>query len=72
VVNSDKRLEKRKVKVRFSQHGYAVIKDGLKPGERIVISDLITATEGLLLEPQEDKNSRQKMVIEATGKVPEK
>jgi RND family efflux transporter MFP subunit len=68
VVNKDSRLEMHKVEVNFSQQGYAVIAKGLKPGERIVTSDLITATEGMLLAPQEDKKSKQQIVAEATGK----
>ncbi len=68
IVNEDSRLEMRKVKVDFSQQGYTVIAEGLKPGERIVTSDLITATEGMLLAPQEDKKSKRRIVTEATGK----
>ena len=72
VINAESRLEKRKVKVGFSQQGYAVIKTGLSPGERIVSSDLLTAVEGMLLTPQEDKKNKRKMVIAATGKDPKK
>ncbi|MCF6281873.1 MAG: efflux RND transporter periplasmic adaptor subunit [Candidatus Polarisedimenticolaceae bacterium] len=70
IINSDNRLEKRKIKIDFSQQGYAVIAQGLEPDERIVISDLVTAVEGMLLTPQEDKKSRRQMVMEATGKEP--
>ncbi len=72
VINNESRLEKRKVKVGFRQQGYAVIETGLKPGERIVSSDLLTAVEGMLLAPQEDKKNKRKMVIAATGKDPKK
>ena len=70
MINSDNRLEKRAVKVNFSQQGYAVIAQGLEPDERIVTSDLVMAVEGMLLTPQEDKKSRRQMVMEATGKAP--
>ncbi len=72
VINDESRLEKRKVTVDFRQQGYAVIKTGVTPGERIVSSDLLTAVEGMLLSPQEDKKSKRKMVIAATGKDPKK
>ncbi|MEN8171041.1 MAG: efflux RND transporter periplasmic adaptor subunit [Pseudomonadota bacterium] len=72
VVDEESRLEMRKVMVGFSQQGYAVIAKGLKPGERIVTSDLITATEGMLLAPQEDKKSKRRMIVEATGQEPKK
>ncbi|MDX2462919.1 MAG: efflux RND transporter periplasmic adaptor subunit [Porticoccus sp.] len=72
IVDDESRLEMRKVKVEFSRQGYAVIAKGLKPGEQIVTSDLISATESMLLAPQEDKKSNRQMVIEATGKDPKK
>jgi len=72
VINDESRLEIRKVSVEFTQQGYAVIAKGLKPGESIVTSDLITAAESMLLAPQEDKKSKRRMIIEATGKDPKK
>ena len=70
VVNDESRLEMRKVKLDFAQQGYAVIAKGLKAGERIVTSDLLTATEGMLLTPEEDKKAKRQMIIAATGKDP--
>ena len=72
VVNSESRLEKRKVNVDFAQRGYAVIAKGLEAGERIVTSDLLTATEGMLLALMEDKKSKRQMIVEATGKEPKR
>jgi len=72
VIDAESRLEMRKVKVGFSQQGYAVIETGLAPGERIVSSDFLSAIEGMLLSPQEDKKTKRKMVIAATGKDPKK
>jgi len=72
VVDGDLRLEKRKVKIAFSQKGYAVLQEGLKPGERIVTSDLISGVDGMLLAPQADKKSKQRMIRDATGKEPSK
>ncbi len=72
VVDADMRLEKREVMVEFSQKGYAVLQEGLKPGERIVTSDLITAVDGMLLAPQEDEKTKSRMILEATGKEPTK
>ena len=72
VIDDDSRLEMRKVKIKFSQQGYSVIARGLKAGERIVTSDLISATKGMLVISREDKKSMQRMVLEATGKESEK
>ncbi len=71
VVNDESRLEMRKVELDFAQQGYAVIAEGLKAGERIVTSDLVTATEGMLLTPEEDKKARRQMIVAAMGKDPE-
>lgn len=68
VVNEDSRLETRKVEIGFTQGGYAVLKEGVKPGERIVTSDLASAIDGMLLDPQDDKKTKKRMVMEATGK----
>lgn len=70
VVNEDNRLEVRKAEVDFTQGGYAVLKKGVNPGERIVTSDLASAIDGMLLDPQDDKKTRKRMVIEATGEEP--
>lgn len=72
VVNSESRLERRKVTVDFAQQAYAVIAKGLKAGERIVTSDLLSATEGMLLALTDDKNNKRQMIIAATGKEPKR
>lgn len=71
VVDDDSRLDMRKVEVTFAQGGYAVLTKGVKPGERIVTSDLSSAIQGMLLDPQDDKKTKKLMVIEATGKEPQ-
>ena len=72
VVNDDNRLELREFELDFTQGGYAVLRRGIKPGERIVTSDLTSAVPGMLLDPQDDKQSKRRLVIEATGKEPQK
>lgn len=72
VVDAENRLDIRKVVVDFALGGYAVLKKGAKPGERIVTSDLTTAVKGMLLDPQEDKKTKKLIVLEATGKEPGK
>jgi len=72
VVNDENRLEVRQVEVNFTQGSYAVLQRGVKPGERIVTSDLASAVAGMLLDPQEDKKSKRRLVAEATGTEPQK
>lgn len=71
VVDDNNRLDVREVEVAFAQGNYAVLKNGVEAGERIVTSDLASAVKGMLLDPQEDKKSKKLMVIEATGKEPQ-
>ena len=55
IVNADDRLVVRPVTVSLLQPTFAVIASGLKPGERVILSDLAPAIEGMLLQPQEDQ-----------------
>ena len=54
VVNSDSRLERRLVRTEIDAASYYSVIEGLQAGERIVVSDLIPAIEGMLLDPVED------------------
>lgn len=55
VVDQDNRLRRRPVTVLFSQGRISVIEQGLAPGERILVSDLVPAVEGMLLQPTIDE-----------------
>ena len=56
VVDEENRLRRRNVKVLFSQLDISVIEEGLEPGERIVVSDLIPAVDGMLLQVEIDED----------------
>ncbi|MCK4708224.1 MAG: hypothetical protein KAU21_06370, partial [Gammaproteobacteria bacterium] len=71
VMNEEKRLEFRQVKVGFHQDGYVVIKKGLKPKEKIVTSDLVPAIEGMLLQPMKDSKTMKQLFIDTMGEIPE-
>lgn len=51
VVNDQNRLEIRDVDVRLMQGEKALIESGLSAGDRVVLSDLTPAIEGMLLQP---------------------
>jgi len=72
VIDNDNRLVIRPVKIKFSQSGYSVLSQGIKAGERIVISDIVPALEGMLLEPKEDKKTIKWLTIQAAGTSSEK
>jgi hypothetical protein len=54
VVDDEQRLRRRPVEVLFDQDGNSVIASGLEPGERVVLSDLVPAVDGMLLDPRPD------------------
>jgi len=54
VADRDNRLRRRPVKVLFSQGLISVIEQGLTPGEQVLVSDLVPAVEGMLLQPTID------------------
>ncbi len=62
VADDDNRLRRRNVKTLFSQGEISVIAEGLEPGERVVVSDLVPAVEGMLLQVQVDEVLNQSLV----------
>lgn len=66
VVAADNRLERRKVRIGFSGISYFAIAEGLSAGERIVVSDLVPAIDGMLLEPVDDPDTLTRL-SEATS-----
>ena len=55
IVDKENRLRRKKVEVLFSQGDVSVIAKGLKPGDHVVVSDLVPAVDGMLLQPQVDE-----------------
>ncbi|MAF50375.1 MAG: hypothetical protein QGH73_11115 [Rhodospirillales bacterium] len=69
VVGGENRLEIRAVEVRYRLGDIAVIESGLKAGERIVVSDLIPAIDGMLIDPAPDKDAETRLIKEAAGEA---
>jgi RND family efflux transporter MFP subunit len=67
IVNQENRLVRRKVIIGIPQSGFHVIKEGLEPGDRVIVSDIIPAIEGMLLNPQEDIAALARLEADATG-----
>ena len=65
VANAENRLEVRPVRVRARMGDLVIIGEGLKPGERIVLSDLVPALEGQLLKPVPDEETARMVIREA-------
>jgi membrane fusion protein, multidrug efflux system len=70
VAGPDDRLEIRRVKVADSQAGFAMIAEGLRAGERVVISDLIPAVDGMLLAPVRDTRAETGLASDAAAMPP--
>ncbi len=67
VVASENRLEKRVVQVDLVEPAFVSVSKGLQAGERVVISDLIPAIEGMLLSPALDPEALAVLLREAQG-----
>ncbi len=67
VVDSENRLKRKNVTLDFSQSNFYAIREGLTPGEQLIVSDLIPAIEGMLLAPKADEELEKKLMTEATG-----
>ena len=61
IVNSDNRLETRSVTRLYNQQQVAVIGEGLQSGEKIVVSDLIPAVDGMLLQSVVDETLQRSL-----------
>ncbi|MCP3870871.1 MAG: HlyD family efflux transporter periplasmic adaptor subunit [Gammaproteobacteria bacterium] len=67
LVDGQNRLEIRAVEPMLLQPGFVVLSKGLSGGERIVVSDLVPAIEGMLLEPTVDEPLLKGLLLQAGG-----
>lgn len=69
LVDEAGRLEIREVKLGLIQDEFVVIEEGLAAGERVVVSDLLPAIQGMLLQPLEDEAAKARLIQIATAGV---
>ena len=67
IADTDDRLVIRPVVVSLLQPTFAVIASGLKSGERVILSDLVPAIEGMLLQLQEDQQALEQLKQQANA-----
>ena len=67
VVDDEQRLSIRKVEVDFVQERYACIRTGVQPGDRVVLTDIVPAIEGTLLEPWVDERVTTQLAESVRG-----
>ena len=70
VVTDENRLARRPVAVSLMQPTFLAVADGIEAGERIVVSNLFPAIEGMLLDPIDDPESLAALEADATGIAP--
>ena len=70
IVGPQNRLERRSVTVDYSQGDLISLKTGITPGERVIVTDIIPAIEGMLLAPQTDNDLLTSLIANATGEAP--
>jgi RND family efflux transporter MFP subunit len=71
IADAEDRLRRRPVQVLFNQGPVAVISEGVTPGERVVVSDLVPAVDGMLLRIEVDEVLATQMLAAASGEIGE-
>ncbi len=69
VADADNRLQSRPVEVAFAQGDMALLKAGVQAGEKIVLSQLTPAVEGMLLAVENDETAVALLQKMANGKA---
>ncbi len=69
LVDEAQRLQRRAVEVLFNQGPLSVLKNGLAAGDRVVVSDLVPAVDGMPLKPQEDESLSEAVAAATRGEL---
>lgn len=67
IADEENRLRRRQVETLFDIGSISVIQAGVNPGERVVVSDLVPAVEGMLLQVEFDQALSQQIEDAAGG-----
>lgn len=67
VVDGENRLRRRRIEVGLKDPEFITVQSGINEGERIVVSDLVPAIEGMLLRPVADARLLERLQREAGG-----
>jgi len=68
IANADNQLEIRLVDIQLMQGDLVVIRSGVKPGEKVIITDLIPVIEGMPLQVIANPDFEKSMYQRALGK----
>ncbi len=67
LVDAEQRLRTQQVKILFNQDSFSVIEEGVEAGQSIVVSDLVPAVEGMLLQTSKDDQLQAELEAAARG-----
>lgn len=70
ISNSSNRLVIRKVEIGYTQGSLISIKKGIVAGEQVIVTDVIPAIEGMLIETHPDRDLLTSIIAEASGEAP--
>lgn len=65
IADADNRLRHRPVRVLFNQGILSIIGEGIEPGDRVVVSDLVPAVSGMLLHTEVDQAMAEQLLTAA-------
>ncbi len=66
-LDENSRLKIQQVKVGLIQPDFVELSEGVSAGDRIVISDLVPAIDGMLLDPHQDDAAQLRLIQQAQG-----
>jgi RND family efflux transporter MFP subunit len=69
LVDGEQRLQRRPVEILFNQGPISVLASGLSAGERLVVTDLVPAVDGMPLAPQDDPALTESVLAAARGEL---
>jgi multidrug efflux pump subunit AcrA (membrane-fusion protein) len=67
IADKDNRLRIRPITVRLTQGDFVLVETGLKEGERVIVSDLLPAIDGMLLRVKDDQEVMHRLTKQASG-----
>lgn len=69
-VAEGERLERRSVEIAFEQNDLVVVREGLAPGDEVIVDDPVPALDGMAVRPQRDEGLEALVRARAGGETP--
>jgi RND family efflux transporter MFP subunit len=69
LADEQNRLHRQQVEILFNQGDISVIAQGIEAGQKIIVSDLVPAVNGMLLQPEADPKMTEMLLNAARGQL---